>query len=119
MAGNRLGSRVKILYESDTLNTLYILETDQDFVLAGLGVGAGSPDLFDPQNPPAAPAVVCPAPKRFEPRCVYFKAADGARKQLIAASQTANLYATSFGSEITIDGEVFTSTGRKGEKLSF
>lgn len=119
MAGNRLGSRVKILYESETPNTLFIIETDQDFVAAGLGVGAAAPEIYDPANPPGAPAVVCPAPKRFKPRVVYFKAADGARKQLIASSALANFYATSFGSSLSIDGETFTSTGRRGEQLSY
>ena len=118
MAGNRLGSRVKILYESDTVGTTYILTTDADFVVGGLGAGAAAPEIFDPANPPAG-VTVCPAPGNFKPRCVYFKAVDGARKCLVATSPTANLYATSFGSDLVIDAETFTSTGRRGEQLSF
>jgi len=119
LSGNRLGPRQRYIYETDDLTIAYIITTDQDLAVAGTGTGAGAPDVYDPENPPAG-VTVCPAPRRFTPRQVFIQdAASGARKNLICFSSTADLYAASQPQTVTIDTLDFTTTGRKGEKLSF
>ena len=119
MAGNRLGPRVKILYESDAPGVVYIIQTDANFQLAKLGVGDAAPAIYDPENLPPN-VVVCPPPKRFNPRGVHVKAVNGTgRKFLIATSPSASAYATSQPTDFQIDGETFRSTGRRGETQSF
>lgn len=121
MTGNRQGPRGRFIYESDEDGVGYIYETDVDLAVAGLGVGGAAPTPYDPANPPAD-LTICPAPKNFQFRTVFAQSStDGARKNLIAASITANLYATSVSLAVpTIDGDsTFSTTGRKGEKLSF
>lgn len=107
MAGNRLGPRGRFQYVSDT-GDIYNIETDVDLATAGgLSVavaGAG-------QAPP----------KRFSPRGVYCQSNTGgilARRFVICDADFAS-YATTASTNITIDGEVFATTGRKGESLSF
>lgn len=119
LSGNRLGPRERYIYESDEVGTVYILETDQDLAVAGLGTGAGAPVVYDPANPPTG-VTICPPPRRFTPRTVFAEdPTSGARKNLIAFTPSAELYATSARSSVTIDGLAFTTTGRKGEKLTF
>jgi hypothetical protein len=120
MAGNRLGVRAKILYESEAAGTLYIMQTDANFVLPKLGVGSAAPVTYSPGDTLPPNVNVCPPPKNFKPRGVHVKSADGkARKFLICTSATAEAYATSSPQTFAIDGENFTSTGRKGEQQSF
>ncbi len=120
MAGNRLGSRARFLYESEEANVIYIIETDADLAVAGTGPGAAAPTPYDPSAEPPAGATICPPPKRFEPRGVWVKATSGTgRKFLKCFSNAAPLYATSTPTEVTIDGETFVTTGRIGEKQSF
>jgi hypothetical protein len=117
--GNRLGPRERYVYATDDLTIAYIIETDQDLAVAGTGAGAAAPDVYDPANPPAG-VTLCPAPRRFQPRCVFIQdPTSGARKSLICFSPTANLYSSSQPQSVTIDALAFTSTGRKGEKLTF
>lgn len=121
MAGNRLGTRRKIVYQSDEPNIVYILEVDADLRVAGAGIAAALPELFDPLNPPANVSV-CPAPKRFKPRVVYIQSTnDGARKEIVCTSPSANLYASTFRQAVpALDGDTtFVTTGRRGEKLTF
>lgn len=118
MAGQRLGSRVRVVYTSDDIGKVYVIEIDQSYQIAGAGVGSAAPEIFDPNNPPAG-SDVCPAPKRFEPRRVYAKASDGTRRSVICTSPDADLYATTLPKIINIDSESFTTTGRKGERQSF
>lgn len=121
MAGNRLGPRVKIVYESEETGVGYILETDADLVVAGAGPGGAAPELYDPQSPPVG-LTICPSPKRFKPRRVFAQSStDGARKTIICSAASANLYATSQSKAVpAIDGDsTFVTTGRKGEALTF
>lgn len=120
LTGNRLGPRVKIVYESEKANTLYIVETDADLRVAGAGSGAGQADIYDPNSPPAPPAVISPPPKRFKPRVVFVQdPVSGARKEIVCAQTDANLYASTQRQTIAIDGLDFVTTGRRGEKLTF
>lgn len=111
MPGNRLGSKSKYEYTSD-LGVLYLLTLDDDLVVTNSGLAvAGSA------------TIAVPAPKRFRPRRVYaqqFIAGQGfARKQLVAGTSAAGLYATNSPQTVTIDGEEFTTTGRAGESQTF
>lgn len=117
--GNRIGPRLKYFYQSDDESVYYILRTDADLAVAGLGDAADAPIVYDVNNPPPGLATVCPAPKRFKPRVVHVQDEAGNRKSLIAFSLAANAYTRSTSQEITIDGRVFTSTGRRGEQLTF
>lgn len=115
MAGNRLGSRSKYVYNNDA-GGQYVLETDDSLAIAGFGAANAAPVLFNP----ASPGDATPAPRRFKPRVVYLQAADGARKEVICFSATASAYARQTSGSYTIDTEEnWSSTGRRGEKLSF
>lgn len=119
MAGNRLGPRAKIVYESEAVGKVYILTVDANFVVGGAGVGAAAPDIYNPTTP--LPNVdVCPPPKNFQARGVWAKSATGdARKFVVCTSSDSDLYATTFPKQVVIDGETFVTTGRVGEKQSF
>lgn len=107
MAGNRLGPRARVQYTSDT-GEIYNLTTDADLAAAsGLPLavaGTGS-----------AP------PRRFKPRGVYCQNTVGGSlaRRFVPCDPDAAFYATSASSNITIDSEVFITTGRRGETLSF
>lgn len=117
--GNRLGPRERYVYATDDASVAYIITTDADLAIAGTGVGAAAPDVYDPANPPTG-VTICPAPRRFTPRCVFIQdPTSGARKNLICFSADSDLYSTSVPASVTIDALAFTSTGRKGEKLTF
>lgn len=107
MAGNRLGSRAKYGY-TDDLGNNYSITTDID-----LATAAGL----------AAPAAGAPGlPKRFKPRGVYVQSTGAppiARKFLVVGDPTAALYDSNGRQAVSIDGEAFTTTGRKGEQASF
>lgn len=119
LSGNRIGPRERYVYFSDDSTIAYIISTDQDLAVAGTGAAGAVPDVYDPATPPAG-VTICPAPRRFRPRCVFVQdSVSGARKDLICFSPTSNLYGSSQPQTVTIDTLDFTSTGRKGEKLSF
>lgn len=107
MAGNRLGPRGRFQYTSDT-GDIYNITTDVDLAAAGgLSVavaGAG-------QAPP----------RRFKPRGVYAQNSVGGvlARRFVICDADAAFYSTTSPSNITIDGEVFSTTGRRGETLSF
>lgn len=120
MSGNRQGPRATYIYQTDVTGVSYLYTTDQDLAVAGLGAGGAAPVEFDPENPPTP--IPSPAPRNFNFRTVFAQSpTDGARKTLIAASPTANLYATTISLSVpAIDGDAtFVTTGRKGETLSF
>ena len=107
MAGNRLGPRARVQYTSDT-GDIYNLTTDADLAAAsGLPLAVSGTG----QAPP----------RRFKPRGVYAQAtsAQGLARRFIPCDPDATFYATSASSTITIDSESFTTTGRRGETLSF
>jgi len=115
MAGNRLGSRSKYIYTSDSGST-YAVETDDSLAIAGFGAAGAAPVAYDPASPGSTTA----APKRFKPRGVYVQASDGARKFVICFNATASAYARNNSASYTIDTEEgWASTGRRGESQSF
>lgn len=107
MAGNRLGPRARVQYTSDT-GDIYNITTDADLAAAG-------------QLPVAVAGAGQAPPRRFQPRGVYCQNVVGGSlaRRFVACDADAAFYATSSPSNITIDGEVFTTTGRRGETLSF
>lgn len=107
MAGNRLGPRGRFQYTSDN-GVVYNVETDADLATAG---------ELDAAVPGAGQA----PPRRFKPRGVYCQSTGVgplARRFVICNDDFAG-YATTAASNITIDGEVFITTGRRGESLTF
>jgi len=116
MAGNLQGPRAKYVYESDDGNT-YVVTTDQDLAVAGLGAADAAPEEFDPSTPPAN--FRGQFPRGADLRRVFCQDASGNRKQLIAFDLTADLYATTLPQDVVVDTVTFTTTGRKGERITF
>lgn len=107
MAGNTLGPRQRVAYTSDS-GEIYNLDTD-----ANLADAAGLPA--------ATPGTGQRRPSRFKPRVVFVEALVGgvlARKELIVNADNA-LYDTTASGTVVIDTVTFTSTGRRGETLTF
>lgn len=107
MAGNTLGPRARVQYESDT-GVIYNLTTDADLAAAsGLPVAVAGTG----QAPP----------RRFRPRGVYVQAviAGALARKFIPCNADAAFYATASSSNITIDTVSFATTGRRGEQLTF
>lgn len=107
MAGNTLGPRAKYQYVSDT-GDIFNIRTDVD-----LATAAGLT--------PSVAGTGQAKPGELSPRRVFCQATiAGAlvRKALIVDIDSP-LYATTTAQTVTIDGTVFTTTGRKGETLSF
>lgn len=106
MAGNTLGVRKYFRYTGDS-GTDYSYLTDND-----LGTAAGAtPDDSLPNFP-----------RRFKPRIVYVETTISgviSRKALIVPTTDSTLYAPLTSQIITIEGQVFKTTGRRGEKASF
>lgn len=106
MAFNTLGPRGRYVYTSDT-GVDYTIETDVDLAAAaGLtAVGTTAPTL---------------KPTNLKPRVVFVQATVAgrlARKELIV-NDDSPLY-TDARQAVTIDGTAGTTTGRRGERLSF
>lgn len=119
MAGNKLGSKDRYVYLADDTATAYILRRDIDLAVAGTGAAGNAPVLASAYTPPAG-VTICPPPKGFEPRKVnIIDRVDGATKGLICFDPTSNLYNASSTQQVTIDGDVFETTGRSGETLTF
>lgn len=111
--GQFTGTRQNYIYEGDG-GSKYIITTDETLGgLAGTGLEVATS---------ANAADAAPAPKRFEPRVVFWQAElDGrmVRKAIICGDVTADLYAEDISQTLTIDGVAGSTTGRRGEKLSF
>lgn len=106
MTGNRLGPKSDYAYIDDTGATFTITVDDNLATAAGLaGAVSGSARI----------------PSRFKPRGVYVEsvAAPVIRKFVICGAVTAALYKSNGSQTVAIDGEDFTTTGRKGEQASF
>lgn len=107
MAGNTLGPRKRVAYTSDS-GAIYNLDTD-----ANLADASGLPA--------ATPGTGSRKPSRFKPRCVFVDGSVGGvtvRKELVVNADSP-LYDTDSSSTVTIDTVTFTTTGRRGETLSF
>lgn len=107
MAGNTLGPRAKYQYVSDT-GDVFNIRTDVDLATAA-GLTA------------SAAGVGSAKPGELEPRRVFCQATinDKLVRKALIVDIDSPLYATDTSSTVTIDGTVFTTTGRKGESLSF
>lgn len=106
MAGNILGRRSYYAYTSDTGNVYSVLTDDSLAAAVGLTADASNP----------AP------PRRFQPRVLFVEFVSNAglkRKSLIIGDTAQANYASNVTSNVTIDGVVYQSTGRKGESISF
>lgn len=108
--GQFLGPRLAYVYTSDDGSTEYVLQLDSTLAtLTGVDL-----ENYTGQSG------VSPAPKRFEPRIVYWESNDGVyRKKLVCGTTNATLYATNTSTSLTIDGIAGKTTGRVGEKLTF
>ena len=103
MSGNTLGERSLYKYTSDS-GTEYKYLTDDDLAeAAGAELNDRLPDL----------------PRSFRPRIVYCQNSEGVRKSVIIPDVENGVYSTETASNITIDGETFRTTGRRGERVSF
>lgn len=104
--GNTLGSR-KLYKYVDDVGTQLAYYTDEDL---GAAVDA---------DEPAEGAT--DLPRAFEPRGVYCRGKENAllRKFLVIGDPASELYKTNLSKEVTIDGVVFVTTGRRGESKSF
>lgn len=111
--GQYSGQRKSYIYESDAGKT-YILLLDSTLAsLANTG-------LVEATTANAATAT--PAPKRFKPRVVFWQGTLNGRtvrKALVCGDVTSTLYAKDTSQDVTIDGVAGSTTGRRGEKLSF
>ncbi len=105
MAGNRLGERSYYAYEGDS-GADYVYLTDDS-----LGAAAGATQS-------TAGAFF---PRRFSPRVVFCESVTSpkVRRELIIPSADSTLFASELSQNIMIDGEVFQTTGRRGEQFSF
>lgn len=107
LTGNRLGSKTRVVYTSDT-GAEYNMRIDPDLVISNSGLVAGSTG----STPPS----------RFSPRVVFAQLEEAGkiyRKKLVAGTNDSGLYATNTPQVIVIDTASFTTTGRKGEKQTF
>lgn len=112
--GQFLGSKTKVVYTTDAGKSI-VLNLDDDLVVANSGLAT-----YDPGSPPTN--VVGKFP-RFRPRGVYWQATapgfEGARKFLIAGTNSATLYTADAPTTITVDGVAGITTGKRGEQYSF
>lgn len=103
--GNTLGPRRYFRYVTDK-NVNYKYQTDLNL---GTAAGATLNDT-DPN-----------LPRRFEPRYLNLQAeinGEQVRKKLIVPNVTSAAW-TDTPVEVEIDGEIYTTTGRVGERVSF
>lgn len=106
MPGNTLGRRSYYAYTSDA-GEGYSYLTDDDLATS---VGATLDDT------------AAAFPRRFNPRGVYCRALVGGvvvNKFVVCPLTTTAAYSSNTSTEITIDGTVFNTTGRRGETMSF
>lgn len=112
--GQYTGARKAYLYTPDSGDNTYLISTDETLGgLAGSGlVLATTANIANAQ----------PAPKRFKPRVVFWQGVlDGriVRKSIICGTTSATLYDSDSPQAVTIDGVAGSTTGRRGERLSF
>lgn len=111
--GQYTGQRQPYIYESDAGEAYIML---MDSTLAGL---AGSGLVLATA---ANSAGATPAPKRFQPRAVYWQGELNGRivrKRITCGSTDATLYQSDTSQALTIDGVQGSTTGRVGERLTF
>lgn len=114
--GQYSGSRGKYVYTSDD-GREYVLTLDDTLVMTNSGL-----TVYDPATNTTAQN----KPLRFKPRVVFWQGAIGTgaaakfvRKALIAGTTASGLFSAKAPQAITIDGASGTTTGRRGEKMTF
>jgi len=112
--GQYTGQRKAYLYTPDSGDNVYLISTDVTLAtLAGTGlVEATTANIANAR----------PAPKRFKPRVVFWQGTLNGRtvrKAIICGTTGAALYDKDSPQAVTIDGVAGSTTGRRGEKLSF
>lgn len=112
--GQFTGERKTYLYTPDSGDNIYLITTDAtlgDLAAAGL-TEATTANVGTAQ----------PAPKRFKPRVVFWQGelnGNRVRKSIICGTVDATLYDSDSPQALTIDGVAGSTTGRRGERLSF
>ena len=113
MPGNLLGQKVKVAYTTDS-GVKIRLSRDIDLVPSSAGLAT---DLTG----------TTPRPTGFTPRGVYVEAtiagdeniSDRKARKFIVCAANSTLYTSDQPQNVSIDGVVFKTTGRKGETQRF
>ena len=110
--GQFTGQRGQYLYTSDS-DDIYIITTDK--TLGDLAVCGLTPATQ------ANAANASPAPKRFKPRVSFWQGTLNGRvvRKALVCNVTSDLNEDTTPRAVTIDGVAGSTTGRRGEKMSF
>ena len=116
--GQYTGERRTYIYDNDGGDKSYLVVLDSTLAsLPGTGLVEATP---------ATNATASPLPKRYKLRCIFWQGVLGAgdtrrivRKRVVCGSIDAPLYDSDISSQLTIDGVVGSTTGRKGEQMTF
>ena len=112
--GQFTGARKTYLYTPDSGDNIYLITTDETLgALAGAGLTEATT---------ANVANAQPAPKRFKPRVVFWQGelnGNRVRKAIICGTTDAAFYDSDSPQAVTIDGVAGSTTGRRGERLTF
>lgn len=113
--GQFTGSRKVYIYNSDNNEDTYLITTDETLGdLAEVGLTAATQATADASNGRL--------PTGFKPRVVYWQGElddKVVRKKLICGSTAATAYNSVTPTNITIDGVAGSTTGRRGERVTF
>lgn len=103
--GQTLGPRRYFGYTSDSGDQYSLLLDETLGVIGGMELNDTSP----------------PPPRRFRPRGVYVEAIVAGTKvrKFIATEADVSLYRTDSSASVPIDGVTFSTTGRRGERMTF
>lgn len=110
--GQYSGTRATYIYVSDS-NASYLLTLDTTLGdIAGTGLTRATTGNSTGSTP---------APKRFQPRCVYWQGDLGGKtkRKRIVCNRDGTLFATAAPATVNIDGVSGSTTGRRGEKFTF
>lgn len=112
--GQFTGERKTYIYRTDNNEKKYLITTDATLGdLTGTGLVAATT---------ANSTDASPTPKGFKPRVVYWQGElDDVvkRKKLICGTTAATYYNSDVSQSITVDGVAGSTTGRRGERLTF
>lgn len=111
--GQFTGSRGKYVYTDDAGDKI-VLRLDNSLVMTNSGL-----TVYNPTTDADAKT----KPLRFTPRGVYWQATgagfEGKRKFLVAGTADSDLYSATAPATFNVDGVAGTTTGRKGEQLTY
>lgn len=112
--GQFSGTRGTYIYLADNGTTKYTLTLDDTLAsLAGADLTKATTGNI---------TGVSAAPKRFKPRIVHWKGTLNSKpvtKRLVCGTTTATLYNKDVSQTLTIDGVAGSTSGRRGERMSF